>query len=125
MLFCGIPFTWASFQIIPGLALICLNGIWIATLLGMVGARYRDMQQLIISFLQILMFVTPIFWSPSQLSGRASALLVDLNPLAHYIEIVRAPLLGTSASFLNWEVVILGTLVGWALTLFVYGRFWL
>ncbi len=121
--FCGIPLTGYSLLLIPGLILIGVNGVWVATLLGMVGARYRDMQQLIISFLQILMFVTPIFWSPEQISGRASALLVDLNPLVHYIEVIRKPLLGTAPSALNWQVVIFGTVAGWLFTLFVFSRF--
>ncbi len=123
MVFCGIPVTWASLQVIPGLLFICLNGVWVVTLLGMIGARYRDMQQLVISILQILMFVTPVFWSPSQISGRAATILVDLNPLVHYIEIVRKPLLGTPASALNWKMVFLGTIIGWCLTLFIYSRF--
>jgi len=123
MVFCGIPITWATFQVIPGLIVICANGVWVATLLGMIGARYRDMQQLIVSILQILMFITPVFWSPSQISGRASAILVDLNPLVHYIEIIRQPLLGKSASLLDWQFVLACTVIGWFLTLFMYSRF--
>lgn len=125
MVFCGVPVTWNSLLIVPGLLLIALNGIWVTTLLGMSGARYRDIQQLIVSILQILMFVTPIFWSPDQISGRAALvlILVDFNPLLHYVEIVRNPLLGKPTSFLNWEMALLGTLIGWCLTLYVFSRF--
>lgn len=123
MVFCGVPVTWHSLLIFPGLLFICLNGIWVATLLGLVGARYRDMQQLVISFLQILMFVTPIFWSPTQISGRASVILVDLNPLVHFVEIIRNPLMGKPTTLLNWEMVALYTIIGWCVTLFVFSRF--
>ena len=123
MVFCGVPVTWTTLLVIPGLLIITVNGVWIATLLGMIGARYRDMQQLIVSILQILMFVTPIFWSPSQIKGRAATLLVDFNPLLHYIDIVRNPLLGLPTSFRTWAMVLLATVLGWGVTLFLFSRF--
>jgi lipopolysaccharide transport system permease protein len=68
------------------------------------------------------MFVTPIFWAPEQLGARFSQ-YVDFNPLYHYVDIIRSPLLGRAPAMLSWEMVVAGTLVGWALTLFVYSRF--
>jgi ABC-type polysaccharide/polyol phosphate export permease len=123
MVFCGIPLTLSTLVIFPALLLVSINGIWVATLLGMIGARYRDMQQLIISILQILMFVTPIFWTPTQLKGRTALVLVDYNPLLHYIEIMRSPLLGKPTTLANWGMVLGGTVIGWLFTLFVYSRF--
>lgn len=123
MLVCGVPVTWDTLLVIPGILLICVNGIWVAILIGMVGARYRDLQQLTASILQILMFVTPIFWAPEQLEGRASAIFVDLNLLLPYIDIVRNPLLGKPSSLLTWQMVILSTVAGWALTLFAFSRY--
>ena len=54
----------------PGFALFCLNEIWITLLLGALCARYRDIQQLVITLLQIALFLTPIFWSTDQLTGQ-------------------------------------------------------
>ena len=62
-------------------------------LLGAACARFRDIQQLVGTLLQISLFLTPIFWSPDQLSGR-TALLAALNPMYHLIAIIREPLLG-------------------------------
>ena len=53
-----------------GLRCSVLNAIWITVLLGALCARYRDIQQLVSTLLQISMFLTPIFWSPDQLTGR-------------------------------------------------------
>jgi ABC-type polysaccharide/polyol phosphate export permease len=118
----GVSITWATLLVIPGFALLCVNNLWIAMLLGAVCARYRDIAQLISNVLQISLFLTPIFWSPDQLTGRA-ALLADLNPLYHLVAIVREPLLGRWPEPLTWMVVVTSTLVGWALTIHVMSKF--
>ena len=122
-IFCGVPLTWATLLIIPGLFIICVNGIWVATLLGMLCARFRDVPQLITIFLQVLLFVTPIFWTYDQLGGRMGAALVNFNFLLHYLEVVRMPMLGKVPTMYSWAVVIAGTVIGWWLTLLVYSRF--
>ena len=121
-LYGGIPVTWATLLFVPGFVLICLNEIWIAMLLGAVCARYRDIQQLVGNLLQISMFLTPIFWTPSQLTGRA-IFLANLNPLYHLIAIVRDPMLGRAPDLLNWVVVGSGTIAGWILTVYVMSKF--
>jgi ABC-type polysaccharide/polyol phosphate export permease len=121
-LYCGVPLNANTLMIIPGLVFLCLNGIWIALVLGMLCARFRDFQQVVASLLQIAMFVTPIFWSPAQL-GRARITLVDANLLYHYVEIVRDPLLGQPPSAESWLVVGLATVAGWGLAIFLFGRF--
>jgi ABC-type polysaccharide/polyol phosphate export permease len=121
-IYAGVPITWATLLTIPGLLLLCLNGLWIAVLLGAVCARYRDVQQLVSSILQILLFLTPIFWSADQLTGRAS-MLADYNPLYHLIAILRDPLMGKAPDTLHWVVVAVGTLLGWGLTVHVMSKF--
>jgi len=109
---------------IPGLALILFNGIWIALLLGMLSLRYRDIQQLVASVVQIAMFVTPIFWPPEALkaSGR-SLVFVDYNPLYHFINIARAPLLGEVPTTQNYIVVFVCTIVGWGCAMAIFAHF--
>jgi ABC-type polysaccharide/polyol phosphate export systems, permease component len=85
--------------IIPGLFLIAVNAVWVALLLGMACVRFRDIQQLVISLLQISMFVTPVFWPPHLLTGTTKLVFVQLNPLYSFIEVVRAPLLGQTPSY--------------------------
>jgi ABC-type polysaccharide/polyol phosphate export permease len=121
-IYAGVSITWATLLTIPGLLLLCLNGLWIAVLLGAVCARYRDVQQLVSSILQILLFLTPIFWSVDQLTGRAS-MLADYNPLYHLIAILRDPLMGKAPDTLHWVVVAVGTLLGWGLTIHVMSKF--
>jgi homopolymeric O-antigen transport system permease protein len=121
--FAGVPLTWSTLLVIPGIVLLCLNGVWFSLVLGLICVRYRDIQQLIQSVLQIAMFLTPIFWSPQQLGAGRSALLVHYNPLFQYIEVVRAPLLGQSPDAWAWLYICVLTIAGWVLTLVLYSRF--
>jgi ABC-type polysaccharide/polyol phosphate export permease len=115
-IYAGISVNWASLLVIPGFALLCLNAVWIVVVLGTLCARYRDFQQLVANILQVSLFLTPIFWSPDQLSGR-TAFFAQFNPLYHLIAIVREPLLGQAPTLMNWLVVGLITMVGWMVTL--------
>lgn len=121
-LYAGLWPNWNTLLVIPGLAVLCINGVWIALMLGLLCARYRDIQQVVTSILQVAMFVTPIFWQPSQLTGRA-ILFADYNLLYHYVEIVRDPLLGKPPSAWSWLIVTAATIVGWTTTLCLFSRF--
>jgi ABC-type polysaccharide/polyol phosphate export permease len=121
-IYAGIAFTPATLLVVPGFALLCLNAVWISILLGAVCARYRDTLPLVGTLLQISLFLTPIFWSPDQLSGRM-VVLSEYNPLYHLIVIVREPLLGRAPEPLHWLVVIAMTLLGWAFTVQMLSKF--
>ncbi len=118
----GVPVNAATLLVVPGLVLVGINGIWIGLLLGMICARYRDIQQLITGLLQIAMLVTPIFWTPSQIPGRY-AYFVDANVLFHFVDIVRGPLLGQTPAALSYIVVVGLALVGYAVTFDLFSRF--
>ena len=121
-LYGGLTPNWSTLLVVPGLILLCLNGLWIALVLGLICARYRDIQQLVQSLLQISMFLTPIFWAPEQLQGRALN-LVHYNLLYQYIEIVRGPLLGKTPEAWTYLMVGCATIAGWLLALFLHARF--
>lgn len=117
------PVGWVALLAIPGLAIATLNLAWLGLLVGIVCTRYRDLAQIVASVLQIAFYVTPIIWMPSLLSGRTSMLFLNTNPFYHLIELVRAPLLGAPATSLNWLVCVLMAVVGWSLTLYMFGRY--
>jgi ABC-type polysaccharide/polyol phosphate export permease/uncharacterized protein (DUF1330 family) len=117
-----VPVGWACWLVIPGICLIALNGLWIMLLLGTLCARFRDLPQIISSFVQVIFFVTPVMFRPDQLpaSGRAA---MDLNPFAALLAVAREPLLGRVPSALEYVLVIGTLLFGWAIAVPVYGRF--
>jgi ABC-type polysaccharide/polyol phosphate export permease len=121
-LFTNVDVNLKSLLVIPGLALVAVNGVWFATLLGSVCARYRDIHQVVSSILQVAMFVTPVFWSPSQLDGRLQR-FVDFNLLYHFVEVVREPMLGKAPSLWSYGMVVGSAVVGWTLMIYVFSRF--
>lgn len=121
-IYARIPLTADTLLILPGLLLVGLTGIWVATLLGLFCLRFRDIQQLVASLLQVAMFVTPIFYAPDQLQGEM-ANIVRYNPLFHYVEVVRLPMMGMAPSSYSYAVTGGCTLFGWVFTLYVYSRF--
>lgn len=112
---------WAGTLAVPGLVLVGLNGMWVGLLLGLVSSRFRDVPEIVGSVMRIAFFVTPIIWMPELMPGRA--LMLDLNPFFHFLEVIRAPLLGQVPGFLVWSVVVGISLGGWGVTLAIYSRY--
>lgn len=112
-----IEIRWSTLIAIPALLLLLTNALWCAMLLGMLSARFRDLPQIVSSMLQIAFFATPVIWRAEIINNK---LLVLLNPFYHFIELVRAPLLGHAPPRLSWFVVGGITLIGGAATLSFY-----
>jgi len=117
------PLELVALLAIPGLILSTLTLAWVALLSGVLCTRYRDLAQIVASVLQITFYLTPIIWMPSMLSGRREFVFLDINPMYHLIEVVRAPLLGSTPTLINWLVSVSLVIFGWALTLVVYGKY--
>ena len=116
---------WTGLLAVPGLVLLCLNGLWVGLLLGVVSARFRDVPPIVASVVRILFFVTPIIWMPELMPGRALmlAVVLDFNPFFHFVEVVRAPLLGRAPELASWLAVAGITLGGWAMTFALFRRY--
>ncbi len=121
-IFFNVHINWWTLAFLPGLVLLLLNSIWIAFLFGMVGARYRDVPPMIGAILPLLFFVTPIMWLPEML-GEKRQFLVELNPLTHFLSIVRDPLLGRAPDVTSYEVVVAITLLGYACAWLAFRRY--
>lgn len=106
---------WNLLLAIPAFALLIINGVCVAMFFGIVSTRYRDIAPLLESLTQLLFYVTPIVWMTDTLQDNAStasrARLAELNPLYHYMEVIRAPLIGAPLPGRHWIVVGVCTLV--------------
>ncbi|MGH3596518.1 MAG: ABC transporter permease, partial [Mycobacterium sp.] len=56
------PWSWADLSVIPALALIVLNAVWVSLCFGILATRYRDIGPLLFSIVQLLFLMTPIIW---------------------------------------------------------------
>ena len=118
----SVPVNANTLLIFPALALTFVTGTWVVLMMGLVCARFRDMTQVVASLLQLSMLVTPIFWKPDQLDAAAHH-LVDFNILHHYVDLLRAPLMGRAPSALTWILVTLCSVAGWIASLALFLRF--
>ncbi|MFJ6670332.1 ABC transporter permease [Actinosynnema sp. NPDC091369] len=115
--------SWTVLLAIPGFALVVVNAVWVALLFGIISTRFRDIPPVINSFINLVFFMTPIVWHVGVLNkvtdgeGSWRILIAELNPIFHFVEIVRAPMLGHTQDWHHWVVVGAFTVVGWALAL--------
>jgi len=88
----GITPSWQMLLFVPGFIVVLINLHAVSITLGIMCARFRDVGPIVASVLQLLMFLTPVFWFPDRLPERAKFILY--NPLAQMLDVVRLPLLG-------------------------------
>jgi homopolymeric O-antigen transport system permease protein len=119
----GVSVTPATLLFIPGLVLVCIIMAWVTLMLALIGTRFRDLQPIITTILQLLFFVTPLIWDREQLAGRAHPIRVDINPFYHLVEIMRAPLLGKVPPLLTVVAVLVIAVGGWGATYAMFARF--
>ncbi|MGH3434031.1 MAG: galactan export ABC transporter permease subunit Wzm/RfbD, partial [Thermocrispum sp.] len=115
--------SWAALLAIPAFVLLVINGAWVTLLFGIISTRFRDIPQLIAALSSLMFFMTPIVWSADILYVKFGEeadwrwLVTDLNPLYHFIELLRAPMIGNQQAWTHWAVVGGFTIVGWGATL--------
>ncbi len=118
-----IPIHWTILTAFVALALLAINGAWVAIVAGIVATRFRDISPILESVVQLLFFMTPIVWMTDTIRQNGGqyaerARLAELNPLFHYLEIIRAPMLGHEQHAYHWFIVLAITVAGWILALF-------
>lgn len=117
----GMPLSWRALEAVPGLILIAVNGLWITIVLGMISARFRDVPPIVASFMQVLFFLTPVFWPISAL-GRLRT-IISLNPFFAAVDVVRSPLLGVAPAPTSWLILLLATAFGGSVGFLFFARF--
>ena len=125
----GVDFNAAHFLVIPALFVYAVNAWWLSLFLGVFGARYRDLGQVISTVMPFLFFVTPILWQGKMLGNLSY--LSTWNPITHYIEIVRQPMLGHIPTLTSISIVMALSICGVFTAVLTFARlrhriaFWL
>lgn len=96
----GVTLSWQALLILPAFALLLINAHCVGIALGILCTRFRDIAQIVTSVMQMLMFLTPVFWLPESLPDRARYML--WNPLAQMLDLLRTPLMGGVAHEHSW-----------------------
>jgi lipopolysaccharide transport system permease protein len=119
-LWSGIRPTPLMLQVLPGAVFVLVNLHAVCISLGVICARFRDVTLIMTSVLQMLMFLTPVFWLPEALPSRAKFVLY--NPLAQMLDVVRLPLLGGHVAPGTWRFLGLFTILNVAVAAGLYAR---
>ena len=122
------PLGWELLLSVLGLGVLMINGVWVAMLFGILATRFRDIAPLLDSMVQLLFYMTPIVWTTQTLYEQGGeiadrARIAELNPLYHYLEIVRAPMLGQPVAAYHWWIVLACTAVGLLLAFLALRKF--
>ena len=118
--FLGVRPGWAALAALPGLALLCLNGLWAGVLLGSIAPNSKRLKSILRQVLRFAFLATPVLWMADAIPDYAA--LVRLNPFYHLVEVVRGPLLGDPPSAASWLCAATITALGSAFALAAFGR---
>jgi len=118
----GVPVNWYLLEIVPAFGLTWIGMVWLGYIIAMTCVRYRDIIQVITTWLMVLFFVTPVMWKPDFLPPQYH-LITELNPLAQFLEILRNPFLGQPVSSYAWLSTAAIALGGGFIALAVIGRY--
>jgi len=120
-LWAGISLSWSALFIVPAFFLLLVNAHALGLALGLICTRFRDVSQIVTSVMQMLMFLTPVFWMPESLPSRAKYVL--WNPLAQMLELLRLPLMGGTADMHNWIGIISWTAFSLLISTMLFARY--
>ncbi len=90
----NIHFGFSWLLIIPVVVLMALTGLGLGIIISSLTTKYRDFNVLIGFGVQLLMYLTPIAYPLSFLSGKSYAKWVYYNPLTPLTELFRYALFG-------------------------------
>jgi ABC-type polysaccharide/polyol phosphate export permease len=102
-----------------GVFLVIINISWMAFFSAIAAARFRDIQQVISTLLQLIFFISPVIWIPNEMRGARSVLLIA-NPFYHLLEVLRDPLLGLPTPPQSIILLLALSLAGWLVTFVLY-----
>lgn len=116
---------WAGLLLaFPVLVVVYLNAFWISVAFALVGARFVDFGQALATVSMFLFLLTPIIWYPESVQqGSMRAKLMLLNPLYHFVEVFRAPIVGSDVQPVSLWVVGIATVGGLLVATFLYRRY--
>ena len=87
--------NWQVLLMIPGLFILCVNAFAWGGVIAILGTKFRDLDQIVKSLIQVAFFTTPVMWLPALLP-KEYHWVITLNPFAQYLALIRDPLLGQS-----------------------------
>ena len=117
MLIFHLPLSPVQLLVIPGFLLLAANLLWISLFVGMLGARFRDLELLIGAIMPMMFFLSPVIFRPDHLVSQA---LIWFNPFSYFITIIRDPLQGVVPPPFVYGVTFAMLVAGWTAATMLY-----
>jgi lipopolysaccharide transport system permease protein len=90
----GLAHPWALLSLVPGLMILAVTAWSLACICGILFTIFSDAQQIAEISLQALFYATPVIYTPETLHKSGwLAWLVECNPFASLLDLIRQPLL--------------------------------
>jgi lipopolysaccharide transport system permease protein len=106
----AVPIGFGTLLALPGLLMVMAASLLLVTIFAHLNARFRDIAHMASVGMQVLFYVTPVIFPADLLRQRTDlALVVNLNPMYHLLEVVRQPLLAGVAA--DWHSYAAASLV--------------
>lgn len=84
-------FSWISLPLSFGMLFLFT---WpLTTINAFIGTKFRDFTQLIVILLQVVYYISPIFFLPKMFLDAHLSFLLQYNPIAHLLNLIRSPLM--------------------------------
>lgn len=117
-----VPVNMTILLVIPGLILTATFLIAFGLIAAPLVAKYKDFGPFISSTVGVMFFVLPIMWKPERLESELAYFILGLNPLYHYLQIVRLPLISQVPTLTNYVLAGSGAIVVLIIGLIVMNR---
>jgi ABC-2 type transport system permease protein len=106
-----------------GMLVVLVNLFFFGILIGIVGARFPDINDFLGSVMLAVFLITPIIWlaesaPPDTLHGQ----LMRANPFHHMLAVMREPILGNPVEQTTYIYLGAMTVTGFVLAVVLYGR---
>lgn len=100
----GVPSILEVLFSLSGIAASIVFGLGVALIVASYGIRYLDLGYALETIMMFLFLFTPVFWTYESLDP-TRMFLVQYNPLFHFLEAVRAPLVDGSMPLESLAIV--------------------
>jgi len=121
-IFAGYGLTSTAFLAIPGLFLGIIMSVSLALMFSLLGLRLGDFRFALLAIMRLGLFVTPILWFVEG-GGWLKQLAANVNPMAHFINIVRMPMMGEVPSSMSYMIVLGSIIVCSIMGAFLFVKF--
>lgn len=94
-------FGWPLFTLLFSFPLFIFTAWPLALIAAFITTKFRDFSQLIIIILQAIWYTSPVFFEPKLFKAAGIGFLVDYNPIYHFLNLIRAPVLYAQCPIIN------------------------